>query len=153
MKRRQFLASAGALLLSLGIALPVQAAEPTEVGMIMCSGNLSGQWNVKATSDLTFFWGWGTKTKQQANQFKNHANVRFTVNGVAIANPNSYWHAPVNRGPGFWAVNWLYPFGQLGAGNSAKTAIQITLTAPSYDGYSTTPAGPMYAHPLKCRVY
>ena len=150
MGRHSLAAAISGLLLALALALPVQASG-TAISMLTCNGN-GQQWDVNPLSNVTFKFTWATVTKAQAVNLKNHSNVRFTVRGTAIASPNSYWGAPVDQGS-YWGVSWRYPFGPLGVGNSARTTMQVTLTAPVFDGVGTVPAGPYFDPILKCKIY
>jgi len=152
MKHRHAISIFSALVMAISLAIPAEAAGPITVGVLLCNNN-GGSANVPAASVVTFWYGWGSKTQRQANQFVNRASVRFTVRGTAIANPNSYWGTPVQVEGGDWVVSWRYPFGKLGTGNTARITMQLTLTRSVSDGYSTYPAGPIHSPALKCKIY
>jgi len=87
---------------------------------------------------------WGTKTQGQAQQWINSSKLTVAINGVPVANPESYFQPPQGS-KGGWLALWAYPTGiTLKAGQSITMYFRHELTSTVYDGYATYPAGVFY---------
>jgi hypothetical protein len=137
-------------LMTLGFAIPAQAAEPTYVEVSICDLS-GGDWRVPAQSDTYIYYGWLTKSRRQAVKFLDRSRVDLTIDGQPIPNADRLWTKPTKTPSSGWVTLWQYPIGRLGHGNSINANFQLTFTQRSWDGFGWFEPGLFADH--DCRVF
>jgi hypothetical protein len=97
---------------------------------------------VAANKPIVLVMGWGTKTREAAQNFLDAINLVVIVDGVSIPNPMAYWKAIQEAGDfdgdGVldFEVQWQYPVGELSPGTYA-VEVDFTYDFQFTDGFDT----------------
>ena len=135
MKRFGFMPAALALISLAIVAGPVQAsAAPLVVNIYNCdqSGHAAP---VTHNKSLYLNYGWQTKTKNQTLKYLASATTIVKIDGVKLANADSYWSPPYKDSSGFWNVAWLYPTAKFALGQSRTVTLQTRFSTQIFDGF------------------
>jgi hypothetical protein len=147
-----FVAAVAAAVVAATFSVGAASAEPATVSLVACVLVHGGTATVPAGSTVTFRFGWLTREEALAEQFLQVVDVTASVDGVPVADANSYWTDPASTGSG-WLTNWLYPTGiTLGAGDSLTLTWDATLSHPVADGFGGVASDDVFGAPVTCTV-
>jgi hypothetical protein len=123
---------------------PDAGVRPTSLDVFACSRRGgTNPWDLAAGVPASITEFWLTRTQEQAQQFIDTSVLHVAVNGVAVADPDSYWQlrAP-SEADGLWLALWLYDTGvQTKAGGTITMSFRHDLPEGTYDGFDVYPPG------------
>lgn len=114
------------------------ATAPTFVGLYGCDGDTV---IVAANTPITVMGAsWGTATRGLVQAFYQAETTTASIDGSAIADPESYWTTPFanpadDQGTGIapWETNWVYETTPLAPGESMDITVTLTFNHPLPD--------------------
>ena len=102
----------------------------------------SGSEKVPAGSTVAVQTAWLAKTRAEVGEYKKALKLTLTINGVAIANPASYWDdLYYSANDGGWEARWDYRAGKITRGQAWALEMTWTLTKGVSDGWQRYPKG------------
>ena len=140
-------------LISLAIVTgPVEAsAAPLLVNIYNCD-QAGHAMSIAHNRSLYLNYGWQTKTKNQTLKYLASATTIVKIDGVTVANADSYWSPPYKDSSGFWNVAWLYQTAKYALGQSRTVTLQTKFSTQIFDGFDHYGPGKEFHPALSCTI-